>query len=242
LSRPTSKKLANQLIADNLIDKEKLRQVMNREENTGQKLGFILIKLGLIQESQLKDYLTIHMMESLRVALSLKAGAFKLEPIPDAYYERPAYNPTDLMALYRQMIVGEEDLPYLQKEIYSAIDSTEVENLSLLPSGKLPPNPSELLGSRRFSFLLSFLKRRFDRIVIDSAPVIPASDALVLAPQTDGVVILAKGGKVKRELVRKAVEQIKTTKANVIGVVLNQIDFKRDGYYKYYSKYYGNSG
>jgi len=240
LNRPAEKKLAHQLIADNLLDAEKARQVMRRERNTGQKLGFILIKLGLIKEAQMENYLTIHMMESLRIALGLKSGTYNLEPIADSYYERPAYYPADLLQLYKQMIVGEEDLPYLQKEIYSVIQSTEVDNLNLIPAGPLPPNPSELLGSRRLSFLLSFLKRRFDRIIIDSAPVIPASDALILAPQTDGVVFVVKGGKVKREFAAKAVDQIKMTKANVLGVVLNHIDFRQDGYYKNYSSYYGD--
>jgi len=88
------------------------------------------------------------------------------------------------------------------------------------------------------SFLLSYLNRHFDRLVIDSSPVLPASDAVLIAPRTDGVVLMVKAGQVNRELIKKAVDQIRMTKANLVGVVLNQVDVKREGYYKYYHKYY----
>ena len=88
------------------------------------------------------------------------------------------------------------------------------------------PNPAELLDSRRMSFLLSFFKRRFDVLIIDSPPILPTSDALILAPQTDGVVLIIKAGMTNRELVKKTVEKLRMAKANLIGVVLNQVDFK----------------
>ena len=88
------------------------------------------------------------------------------------------------------------------------------------------------------SFLLSFFKRRFDVLIIDSSSILPASDALILAPQTDGVVLIIKAGMTNRELIKKTVEKLRMAKANLIGVVLNQVDFKREGYYKYDSTYY----
>jgi len=87
------------------------------------------------------------------------------------------------------------------------------------------------------SFLLSYLTRRFDILVIDSPPILLASDALLIAPLTDGVVLIVKAGQMKRELVKKSVNQLQTARANLIGVVLNQVD-KEDSYYKYYSDYY----
>ncbi|MBW2646353.1 MAG: CpsD/CapB family tyrosine-protein kinase, partial [Deltaproteobacteria bacterium] len=125
-----------------------------------------------------------------------------------------------------------------QEKINSAILKTGAPNLFLLPSGDLPPNPSELLGSKRMSFLLSNLKKRFDVLIIDSAPILPASDALVLAPEADGVLLMVKAGLINREMVKKAVEQLRVARAHLLGVALNYVDIKREGYYKYYHKYY----
>ena len=93
------------------------------------------------------------------------------------------------------------------------------------------------------SFLISLLKRQFDILIIDTPPILPASDAMILAPQTDGLLLVIKSGHINRELIKKAVEQIRISQANLIGVVLNQVDFERERYYsgKYYSRYYGKS-
>ncbi len=140
-------------------------------------------------------------------------------------------------------MVGEEKLHFLEEKIASAIVSIDIENLSILPSGLPPPNPAELLGSKRMSFLISLLKKQFDILIIDTPPILPASDAMILAPLTDGILLVTKAGYLKRELVKKAVEQVKKTQANLIGVVLNQVDVKRARYYsgKYYETYYGES-
>jgi Mrp family chromosome partitioning ATPase len=89
--------------------------------------------------------------------------------------------------------------------------------------------------------LISLLKRQFDILIIDTPPILPASDAMILAPLTDGILLVVKSGHLKRELIKKAVTQVKKTQANLIGVVLNQVDVKRARYYsgKYYATYYG---
>ena len=87
-------------------------------------------------------------------------------------------------------------------------------------------------------FLLSNLKKRFDLLIIDSPPVIPASDALLIAPQADGVLLLVKPGQVNRNMISNVVEQMRSAQANIVGVILNQVDMQKEGYYKYYNKYY----
>jgi capsular exopolysaccharide synthesis family protein len=238
LTRPLEKKLASVLIKNELLDKEVAKDVINRQKDTGQKLGFILINMGLIKEDDLKGYLTIHMIESLRTALQFKTGEFNFKELPGSDFDRSSFDPVDFRQLYKQVVIGQEELPYLQKEINSAILKTDTANLFLLPAGHLPPNPSELLGSERMSFLISNLKKRFDILIIDTSPILPASDALLLAPQTDGVVLMVKAGLVNREMIKKAVEQLRLAQANLLGVVLNEVDVKREGYYKYYHKYY----
>ena len=110
-----------------------------------------------------------------------------------------------------------------------------------MPCGPIPNNPAELLSTHQMSFFISFLKRRFDFMVIDTPPIMPASDALILGPMVDGLILVARAGKTNRQLVKKAIENINTSRANLLGLVLNQMDFKREGYYKYYTKYYGKT-
>ena len=238
-TRPKEQKLVTLLMKNKLLTAAQAKQVIARKKDTGQKMGFILINMGFVKEDDLAGFITLHMIEGLRAALQLKSGKFSFEDLPESYFGGPSFDPADLPKLYKQVIIGEEELSYLRKKINAAITKTDVKNLFVLPSGPRPPNPAELLDSNRMSFLLSYLNRRFDRIILDSPPILPASDALLLAPQTDGVVLMVKAGYVNRNMIQKALEQLRMAKANVIGAVLNQVDVRRYGYYKYYSEYYG---
>jgi capsular exopolysaccharide synthesis family protein len=194
--------------------------------------------MGLTKEDDLAGFINLHMIEGLRTVLQFKTGSFSFEELPEAFFDRPSFKPADLIQIYKEVVIGSEELPFLQKNISSAIQLTDVKNLSILPSGPLPPKPAEILGSNRMSFLLSFLKRRYDIIIIDTPPILPATDALLLASQIDGVVLLVKAGATDRKMVKKVVEQIKNSQANLIGIVLNQVNIEKEGYYKYYNKYY----
>jgi Mrp family chromosome partitioning ATPase len=88
------------------------------------------------------------------------------------------------------------------------------------------------------SFLLSNLQKRFDLLIIDTPPVIPASDALLIASHVDGVLLVVKAGGVNREMVMKTAQSLRTPQTNLLGVALNQIDTTRSGYYKQYFKTY----
>ena len=237
-TRPDEQKLLNTLIRTDMITPQQAKLAMSRQKDTGQKLGFVLVSMGLLNRDDLTGPLTIHMMEGLRTVLRLKTGTFAFKELPESDFGHNAFNPVDLNQIYRKVIIGEEEFPFLQKKIQAAILETGVDNLSLLPAGKLPHNPSELLGSKRMAFLISNLKKRFDTLIIDSPPILPASDAILLAPRTDGVVLVVKSGMMNREMVKRAVEQLRLSHANLLGVVLNAVDTKREGYYKYYHKYY----
>jgi Mrp family chromosome partitioning ATPase len=238
LNRPEEKKLATILVANGQITREQAQRAINRQKGTGQKLGFILINMGLLSKKDLIGPLTIHMMEGLRSALGLKTGKFSFEELSPSDYDRSSFDPTDIPALYSQVILGEEKLPYLGEKINSVILKTEVDNLFLLPCGDIPPAPSELLASARMSFLISYLKKSFDMLIIDSSPVMPTSDALIMASLMDGVLLINRSGMINRKMVIKTVEQLQNAQANIMGIVLNRVDIKKEGYYKYYNKYY----
>jgi len=119
---------------------------------------------------------------------------------------------------------------------------TDVDpNLYFIPSGPIPPNPSELLGSNRMKELIKELQEQADFVIFDSPPVIAVTDALVLATQVDGVVLILNFGEVPREAAKRTKELLEKVKANILGVVLNKIDMEKEAqYYPYYYYYYGD--
>lgn len=116
------------------------------------------------------------------------------------------------------------------------------DNLYLLPCGPLPPNPAELLASKRMEEAVNNLRQDFDYIIFDSPPVLAVTDALVLSSIVDGVLLVVRAGETRISLSQKTLETLLSIKANVLGVVLNRVNPKQFGYYPYYSKYYGQGG
>lgn len=109
------------------------------------------------------------------------------------------------------------------------------DNLHVMLSGSIPPNPSELLGSAKMARLLGKLREVYDYIVIDTPPVNLVTDAIVLVPNVDGVLMVVRMEYSDRGSVRAAVEQLRYVHANIIGFMLNGIDQEHGGYS--YAKY-----
>jgi capsular exopolysaccharide synthesis family protein len=113
-----------------------------------------------------------------------------------------------------------------------------VPNLSIITGGTLAPNPSELLGSNSMRLLISKLRSQYDRIILDSPPVMVFSDGLVLSRLADGVVFVVWGGTTGRDNIKKSVQAIKGVSNRILGIVLNNIDLTSKNSYYYYHPYY----
>ncbi|MCL6553189.1 MAG: polysaccharide biosynthesis tyrosine autokinase [Firmicutes bacterium] len=118
-----------------------------------------------------------------------------------------------------------------------ALAPTQVENLSFLPAGTLPPDPAELLGSQRMRAFLAHAREQADVVVIDAPPVLPVSDAVALAPHVDAALLVVDLERTPREAARRAVDQLRAVGARVAGVVVNNVPASGRGYY-YYAAYY----
>jgi capsular exopolysaccharide synthesis family protein len=133
---------------------------------------------------------------------------------------------------------------------YLAGSTTEIEtvfkkpmtNLSVIPSGPIPPNPSELLGSQRMYELMRVLNEQFDVIVWDSPPLMTVTDSLILSKILDGTVLVIKAGKTTYEMVDRGLKVLKGRResdmeSHLLGIVLNGFDLKKNDqyYYQYYS-------
>ncbi|MBC1417550.1 CpsD/CapB family tyrosine-protein kinase [Listeria fleischmannii] len=111
---------------------------------------------------------------------------------------------------------------------------TAIENLDILTSGTLPPNPNELLASKKMGQILEELASCYDQIIIDTPPILASSDALVLTSYVNGVILVLRSDKTLKERAKIAVEQLRNTHVHIIGTVLNYVKSDSDNYYYYY--------
>jgi polysaccharide biosynthesis transport protein len=120
----------------------------------------------------------------------------------------------------------------------------KLPNLKLLPSGPVPPNPAELLGSDQMRKLLSTLGETFAHIIVDSPPAVSFTDASILSTFVDGVILVIHSGRSSRAVVRRAKQQLLDVGAHIFGIVLNNVKLESHGYYYggYYGRYYYKYG
>jgi len=143
------------------------------------------------------------------------------------------------------------------------VQPTQQDKLQVLTSGPIPPNPAEMLGSRRMAELLDGLRTRYERIIIDVTPIEAVTDAVVLSSQVDGVLLLVDSGRTyfgggrtltdclvlllvdsgrtPIRLARDARDKLVRANAHIVGVILNRIKRDTNGYYHYYYYSYGGS-
>ena len=168
------------------------------------------------------------------LALVLALGGARVLLI-DADMRRPSVH----KALGMANSVGLSHVLVGQAKIRDAVRRTHDPNLSALTAGQPPPNPSELLASDRMRSLLASLESGpFDWIVIDSPPVLAVTDAVILAPLVSGTLFVVGAEMTRWAHAKRAMTMLTAGgDTNVIGVVLNRVDFARNRYY--YSRYYG---
>ncbi len=116
--------------------------------------------------------------------------------------------------------------------------SNLLDNWYVLPSGTVPPNPSELLGSRRMAALLKSLREKFDYIIIDLPPVNIVSDALSIANLITGMIIVVREGYTEKNELERCLRLLKLSNVNLLGCIMNEVDSGTKNYSKYrYKKY-----
>ena len=125
-----------------------------------------------------------------------------------------------------------------QLELDDVIQTLEAPRIFFLPAGPTPPNPAELVGSQRMRDALELLRERYDFVILDSPPVLPVTDAVLLSREADGVVLVVKGHDTPRELLRRARDQLVQANAHLLGAVVNNVDLGWGDLF-FYNRYYG---
>jgi succinoglycan biosynthesis transport protein ExoP len=112
-----------------------------------------------------------------------------------------------------------------------------LKRVTVIPSGRVPPNPAELLGSKEMIVTIQKLSEEYDYVIIDSPPILPVTDSVILSRFVDGVVLVVKGASTPRKVVRDAKTRLEAVGARFLGAILNDVDLTGGDYY-YYNRYY----
>ncbi|MCL6633657.1 MAG: CpsD/CapB family tyrosine-protein kinase [Alicyclobacillus herbarius] len=129
---------------------------------------------------------------------------------------------------------GLSNLLIQERKLDQCVLHSGIPNLFLLPSGPIPPNPSEMLASKGFADLIQWARSEFDYVYIDAPPVLAVTDALILTRIADGTVLVVDAQHTNRNFAQKAVGMLQQVEARILGVVLNRVPRKSEGYYYYY--------
>lgn len=137
--------------------------------------------------------------------------------------------------------VGVTNILVGQIRLEDALQETGIDNLQLLASGPIPPNPAELIGSEAMQRLIERLDDHCDIVIYDTTPVMAVTDAVLLSRSMDGVLLVVSINQMPRELVARAKEQLEHVNAKILGVVANRVPIRgrEYGYYAYYGIYNG---
>jgi len=127
-----------------------------------------------------------------------------------------------------------------REEMLATVRFHEPSGLHLLSAGPISPNPAELLGSEQMRNLIGALSSKFTHVVIDSPPIVSFTDGVLISTMVEGVLLVVRGGKTPRSVVRRSRQVLSEVGAKVLGVVLNNVTLQKDDYYyyRYYHSYY----
>ncbi len=170
---------------------------------------------------------------SINLAASLASAGGRVALI-DADLRRPS--------VHRQFGI-ESNVPGLVEVITGAASLADVivpdvvKRVHLIRSGKIPPNPAELLGSLEMASVIDELAQHFDYVIIDSPPILPVTDSVILSRYVDGVVLVIRGASTPRRVIKDARDRLRAVGARFLGAILNDVDVTAGDYY-YYNRYY----
>ncbi len=124
-------------------------------------------------------------------------------------------------------------------ELSGVISQTDINNLDIIPSGPIPPNPAELLGSKKMKELIERLLEEYDHVIVDGPPIAGFADSRLLSSHVDGVLIVTSVGITQRQALRSSMEEVLKVRGRIIGAILNRLESGRGkygyGYYYYYN-------
>ncbi|MDY6854454.1 MAG: polysaccharide biosynthesis tyrosine autokinase [Thermodesulfobacteriota bacterium] len=237
-NKTQGKGLGNRLLKSGKITQENLQECLQTQKETSQPLSSVLVNADAVDMNDLKGHLHLHMEDTFRQLFALNDGSFSFHSKEYINFNSDLEDFSTSLKPIMDRSSHTNQYPFINKNLHSLIQETGIENLKIITSGPLPPNPSSVLSSKEVKEFMYDIKSRFDIILYDSPPILAASDASILATMVDGVVLVIRSGQLARNVVQIAKEQLEGINARILGVVLNSVDIKKESYYYYYYSQY----
>jgi capsular exopolysaccharide synthesis family protein len=230
-------KMGQLLLKQKAITKSQLNRALRIHKSSGQPFAELIMNLGVVSHDQLKACLKRQMEQSLQELLLLKEPSFQFVEFNEVKIEPYVREIAQEKGFFKGL-TSRNSSPLLKGIASRSVIETDTPGLFISPCGKLPPNPVELMGSKRMAELIKTLKEEFDLLIIDSSPVLGAAHTSLSPNLVDGVILIARADTTNRKSILEAKRQLDLANAPLMGVVLNGIDFKRHYYRYYYGHHY----
>jgi len=230
-------KMGQLLLKQKALTKSRWQRALRIHKSTGQPMAELLLNLGFVTRDQLKACLKPQMEESLQNLLLLKDPTFRFVELDEVETEPHIREIAREKDFFTGLGSGSSS-PLLKDIASRSVVETDIPGFFINPCGKIPPNPVELMGSKRMADLIKTLKEEFDLVVIDSSPVLGAAHTSLSPSLVDGVLLVARSDTTNRKSILEARKQLQLANAPLMGVVLNGINLKHHYYRYYYSNYY----
>jgi Mrp family chromosome partitioning ATPase len=234
-NRPVEQTLGRVLLYYERITAEQLKETQTIQERTKKPLSQLLVNLGFVSPREIKKVIKALIEDSLRRLFLLENPRFQIRDLDGIQIEEYAEQVAKEHGFFKTF-THLNTAPFFNRVISAAIKRTPVTNLYVCPCGKLPPNPVEVMGSKRMEEFLRIATNSFDVVVLDSSPVLGAAHVSLSPSLVDGVLLVVRAGKTDKKIVLEAKKQLQMANAKLLGVVLNDMD-RRVDYYHYYRYY-----
>ena len=234
-NRPVERSLGRVLLHYERITPEQLKEAQSIQERTKKPLSQLLVNLGFVSRQEIKKVIKALIEESLRRLFLLENPRFQIRNLDGAQIEEYAEQVAKEQGFFKTFIEL-NTAPFFNRVISAAVKRTPIQNLYVCPCGKLPPNPVEVMGSRRMEEFLKIATGSFDVVVLDSSPVLGAAHVSLSPSLVDGVLLVVRAGKTDKKVVLEAKRQLEMANARLLGIVLNGMD--RRVHYRRYYRYY----
>jgi Mrp family chromosome partitioning ATPase len=233
LNGSSSNRLGTMLVRRGLLSESQLGDALSHHELTRQPLGYILINAGYLTQEQLQGPLRLQTEENLQKLFSWKNGTFVFTPESiKPYQDEKIYFGEDYTPIIHRL--GRlAGSRFLESEVFSQIHPVYETNVSLLPSGTASIKPHGPVYMTLFAKFLDIVKRYFDIILIDTPPVLEMPDVAPLSSLGEGAVFVVKAGNLSFKITNEAVTALKEANVNILGAVLNQVKLEKKDYFKY---------
>ncbi|NIM98250.1 MAG: DUF4388 domain-containing protein, partial [candidate division Zixibacteria bacterium] len=230
-NRPIERSLGRILLHYKRITSDQLKEALTLQQRTRKPLSQLLVSLGFSSKEEIKKITKALIEESLRRLFLFENPTFRIEKLNNAHIETYAEEVSKEQAYFGRF-VELNTAPFFNRVVSAAVKSTPVQNLYVCPCGKLPPNPVEVMGSKRMEEFLKIATASFDVVVLDSSPVLGAAHASLSPSLVDGVLLVVRAGKTDKKIILEAKRQLEMANAKLLGVVLNGVD-RRVHYRRY---------